>query len=122
MAFDWVKAGPRPLEANLVTFGRSSLIFFVWKPLEKYEIDTTFVRMRRRDHLGDAKMSKKAPRSVKFNFFTSCDRQKRFSQNERRRADVQNIASDFLIFVPGLRYGLSKFSDDFTPFFDFERP
>ena len=23
----------------------------------------------------------------------------------------------FLIFVPGLSYGLSKFSDDFTPFF-----
>ena len=23
----------------------------------------------------------------------------------------------FLIFAPGLSYGLSKFSDDFTPFF-----
>ena len=42
-----------------------------------------------------------------------------FSQNERRRADLQNIASDFLIFALGL---LSKFTDDFTPFFDFERP
>ena len=67
-------------------------------------------------------MSKKAPRSVKFNFFTSCDRQKRFSQNERIRADLQNITSDFLIFAPGLSYDLSKFSDHFTPFFDFERP
>ena len=50
--------------------------------------DATFVRMRSGDHLGDAKMSKRAPRSVEFNFFNNCDRQKRFSQNERRRADL----------------------------------
>ena len=31
--------------------------------------DTTFVRMRSGDHLGDAKMSKRAPRFVEFNFF-----------------------------------------------------
>ena len=30
--------------------------------------DTTFVRMRSGDHRGDAKMSKRAPRSVEFNF------------------------------------------------------
>ena len=60
--------------------------------------------------------------SVEFNFFINCDRQKRFSQNERRRADLQNGASDILIFAQGLSYDLSKFSDDFTPFFDFERP
>ena len=36
--------------------------------------------------------------------------------NERRRADLQNRASDFLIFAQGLSYDLSKFSDDFTPF------
>ena len=28
----------------------------------------------------------------------------------------------FFIFALGLSYDLSKFSDDFTPFFDFERP
>ena len=65
--------------------------------------DATFVRMRSSDHLGDAKMSKRAPHSVEFNFFNNCDRQKRFSQNERRRADLQNVASDFLIFAWGLR-------------------
>ena len=43
---------------------------------------TTFVRMRSGDHLGDAKMSKKGPRSVEFNFFINCERHKRFSQNE----------------------------------------
>ena len=32
-------------------------------------------------------------------FFINCDRQKRLSQNERRRADLQVIASDFLIFA-----------------------
>ena len=56
--------------------------------------DTTFVCMHSGDHLGDAKMSKKAPRSFEFNFFINCDRQKRFLQNERRRADLQNVASD----------------------------
>ena len=47
--------------------------------------DTTFVRMRSGDHLGDAKMS------IEFNFFINCDRQKRFSQNERRKADLQIV-------------------------------
>ena len=82
--------------------------------------DTTFVRMRSGDHLGNAKMSKKS--TVEFNFFINRDRHKRFSQNERRRADLQKMASNFSIFAFGLSYDLSKFSDDFTPFFDFERP
>ena len=65
------------------------------------------------------KCRKRAPRSVEFNFFINCDRLKQFSQNERRRVDLQNVASDFLIFAKGLSYDLSKFSDDFTPFFRF---
>ena len=84
--------------------------------------DTAFVRMRSGDHLGDAKMSKRAPRSVEFNFSINCDRQKWCSQNERRRADLQNFASDFSIFAKGLSYDLSKFSDIFTPFFWFWKP
>ena len=40
--------------------------------------DATFVRMRSGDHLGDAKMSEKGT-----------------SLNERGRADLQNVASDF---------------------------
>ena len=59
----------------------------------------TSVRMRSGDHLGDAKMSKMNTSLVKFNFLINCDRQKRFSQNERRKADLQNLASDFLIFA-----------------------
>ena len=50
------KAGPPPLEAILVIFGRRALIFFCWKGLEKMKNDATFVRMRSGDHLGDAKM------------------------------------------------------------------
>ena len=49
-----------PLEAILVIFGRRALSFFLfessWKNMKN---DTTFVRMRSGDHLGDAKMSKK---------------------------------------------------------------
>ena len=60
--------------------------------------DTTFVRMRSGDHLGDEKCRKKAPRFVEFNFFINCDRQKRFPQiRRRRRTDLQNVALDFLI-------------------------
>ena len=60
--------------------------------------DITFVRMRSSDHLGDSKMSKKkkkAPHFVEFKFLTNRHRQKRFLQNERRRADLQNVASVF---------------------------
>ena len=79
--------------------------------------DTTFVRMRSGDHLGDAKMLKKGHRRIFTFLLIAMD--KRFSQNERRRADPQNSASDFSIFAWGLSYDLSKFSDDFTPFFFF---
>ena len=75
--------------------------------------------MRSGDPLGDAKNVEKghlAPSNLTF-LLINCDRQKRFSQNERRRADLQKVAWDFLIFALGLSYDLSKFSDDFTPFF-----
>ena len=78
--------------------------------------DTTFVRMRSWDHLGDAKMSQKGTSLHWINFLTICERQKCFSQNERRRADLQSYNSDFLIFAPELSYNLSNFSDDFIPF------
>ena len=60
-------------------------------------------------------MSKIEPRFVEFNFFTNRNRRKRFSQNERRRANLQNAASNFEVFAWGLGYDLSKFTDDFTP-------
>ena len=98
-----IKAGPPPpleVEAILVIFGRRALIFFLFESSwKKMKNDTTFVRMRSGDHLGDAKCRKRAPRSVEFNFFINCDRHKRFLQNERRRVDLPNVASDFLIFA-----------------------
>ena len=93
-----------PLEAILVIFGRRALIFFLFESSwKKMKNDTTGMRMRSSDHFGDAKMSKRAPRSVEFNF---CDRHRQFLQNERRRAYLQNVASDVLIFAKGLSYDL----------------
>ena len=37
----------------------------------------------------------RAPRFVEFDFFINCDRQKRFSQNERRRANLQKLPKSF---------------------------
>ena len=89
-----------PLEAVLVIFGRRALIFFVWKLLKKYEKWHHFCAhaqwwspWRRKNvekgHLAPSNLS----------FFSNCDRRKRFSHNERRRADLQNFVSDVLIFA-----------------------
>ena len=49
-----------PLEAILVIFGCRALNFFLFESSwKKMKNDTTFVRMRSGDHLGDAKMLKK---------------------------------------------------------------
>ena len=74
-----------PLEAILVIFGRRALIFFFLKALGKYEKLTPLLcAWAVVINLETQKCRKRAPRSVEFNFFISCDRQKRFSQNERR--------------------------------------
>ena len=95
-----VKAGP-PLEAILVIFGRRALIFFFClKALgKKWKMTPLLCACAVVITLETQKCRKRAPRSVEFNFFINCDRHKRFSQNERRRADLQNVASDFLIFA-----------------------
>ena len=52
--------------------------------------DNNFVRIRSGDHLGDAKMSKKRHlASLNLTVFTNHNRRKRFSQDERRRVDLQ---------------------------------
>ena len=55
------------------------------------------------------KCRKRVPRSVEFNFFINCDRQKWFSQNEKKKGRSTKVVSDFLIFAYGLSYDLSKF-------------
>ena len=114
-----IKAGPRPpLEAILVIFGRRALIFFLFESSwKKWKMTPLLCACAVVITLETQKCRKRAPRSVEFNFFTNCDWHKRFSQNERRRAVLQNVASDFLIFASGRSDDLSKFSDIFTPFF-----
>ena len=115
-------AGPL-FKAILVNFGRRASIFFVWKLLEKYEKWHHFCAhaqwwspSRRKNvekgHLG----------SVEFNFYINCDRQKRFSQNERRRVDLQNLASDFIIFARNFVMVFQNLATILPPFSDFERP
>ena len=108
---------PPPLEAILAIFGRSFLNLFCWKGLGKiWKLTPLLCTCAVASTLETQKCRKKAPCFVEFNFFTNRNRRKQFSQNERR-ADLQNVASKFLIFAWGLSYDLSKFSDDFTPFF-----
>ena len=84
--------------SSLVVGPKFFLFESYWKNMKN---DTTFVRMHSGNHLGTKKCRKGAPRSVEFNFLINCDRQKRFSQNERRRVDLQNLASVFFNFCLG---------------------
>ena len=68
------------------------------------------------------KCRKRAPRSVEFNFFINCDRQKRFSQNERRRADLQNVPQIFKFLPRDLVMIFQSLVMILPRFFDFERP
>ena len=60
--------------------------------------DTTFMRMSIGDHLGDAKMAKKGTSLCRIQLFLliAIDRN---GFAEWRRADLQNVASEFLIFA-----------------------
>ena len=68
------------------------------------------------------KCRKKAPRSVEFNFFTNCDRQKRFLQNERRRAYLQKLPQFFKFLLQDLVMVFQSLVMILPRFFDFERP
>ena len=82
------KAGPPPLEAILVIFGRRALIFFFESSWKKWKMTPLLCACAVAITLETQKCRKGAPRSVEFNIFINCDRHKRFSQNERRRADL----------------------------------
>ena len=92
-----------PLEAILVIFGRRALIFFFFlKALGNiWKMTPLLCECAVMITLETQKCRKRAPRSVEFNFFINCNRQKRFSQNERRRADLQNICLNFFNFCRG---------------------
>ena len=111
-----------PLEAILVIFGRRALIFCLKALGKKWKMTPLWCARALEITWETQKCRKRAPRSVEFNFFINCDKHRRFLQNERRRIDLPNLASDFSIFAWGLSYDLSKFSDDFTPLFPLWKP
>ena len=116
-------AGPPPLEAILVIFGRKALIFFCLKALwkKKWKWHHFCAHAQWWSPWRRKKCRKKAPHSIEFNFFISCDRQKR-SQNERRRADLQTLPKIFQ-FLPGDLVMIFQSLVMILPrFFDFERP
>ena len=118
-----LRQDPPPLEAILVIFGRRALIFFCLKALGKiWKMTPLLCACAAVITLETQKCRKRAPRSVEFNFFINCDRQKRFSQNERRRVDLQNVASEFLIFARDLVMVFQSLATILPPFSDFERP
>ena len=62
------------------------------------------------------KCRKRAPCSVEFNFLVIAIDRNSF-RRMKEKGLIYKVASDFLIFAKGLSYDLSKFSDNFTPFF-----
>ena len=100
--------------------GGPALIFLFESSWKNMKNDTTFVRMRSGNHLGDAKCRKKAPHYVEFNFLLIEINTNGFHRMKEERGSTK-VASDFLIFAQGLSSDLSMFSDDFTPSFYFER-
>ena len=84
-----------PLEAILVIFGHTVLILFessykIWKMTPLLCACAMVITLETQ------KCRKRAPRSVEFNFFINCDKQKWFSQNGGRRADLQNVIYLFI--------------------------
>ena len=89
---------PRRLPFLLIAIDRkrflqseSFLFESSWKNMKN---DTTFVRKRSGDHLGDVHVEK-GHLAPSINFFINCDIQKRFLQSERRRADLQRLPQIF---------------------------
>ena len=93
------KLSQDPLEAILVIFGRRAFIFLFESSWKKWKMTPLLCACAVVTILETQQSRKRAPRSVEFKFFIGCDRHKRFSQNERRRADLQQNASNFLIFA-----------------------
>ena len=94
---EFLKAGP--LEAIFIIFGRRALIFLFESSWKIWKMTPLLCACAVVITWETQKCRKRAPRSVEFNFFINCDGQERFSQNERRRADLQEVASNFLIFA-----------------------
>ena len=110
-----------PLEASLVIFGRSSLIFFCSKALGNMKNDTIFVRMRSVT-LETQKCRKRHLASTNVTFLRIVIDKNGFRRMKYEGQIYKTVPQVFILFAPGLSYDLSKFSNAFTPFFEFERP
>ena len=60
-------------------------------------------------------------REIKFNFFTAWTISTKFSKLVQRAPGYNIVASDFLVFVLGLSYGLSKSKNGVKSSLNFER-
>ena len=76
--------------------------------------DTTFVRMRSGGHRGNAKKCQKRYLASSNLSFQRITIDKNVFAEWKKKGRSKKVASKLLIFVPGLRYDLSKFSDEFT--------
>ena len=100
-----------PLGLISATRGRSDLIFlFCLKAVRKIwrmiPLLGGYAGVNTVAGMGCENCRKKASSASEFKSETKCPRCKRYLQNESRRAYLQKVTSDFLLFVPGL--GLSK--------------
>ena len=113
-----IKAGPLPLEAILVVFGRRALIFFLfessWKKNEKWHHFCAHAQCWSPWRRKNVEKGHLAPSNLTFLLFAIDTNGFRRMKEE---GQIYKRASDFLIFAKGGSYDLSKFSDDFTPFF-----
>ena len=73
-----------------------SKFFFVECSWKKMKNDTTFVCVRSGDHLGDANMSKKAPRFVEFNFLLIAIDRKGFRRMKEEGLIYQTLPQIFI--------------------------
>ena len=61
--------------------------------------DTTFVRMRSDDHLGDAKCRKRAPRFVEFNFLLVAIDRNDF-RRMKEKGQIYKTMTQIIYFLP----------------------
>ena len=98
----WVdfKAGPLPLEALLVIFGRKDVIFYCLKALRKiWKMTPLLCACAVVITLETQKCRKRAPLSVEFNFFISCDRHKRF-RRMKEEGQIYKTLPQIFKFLP----------------------
>ena len=110
--------GRTPFEAILVVFGRRALIFCVWKVLEKNEQWCHFCAHAQWWSPWKRKNVQKGHLALSnLTFLIIAIDKNGFRRLKDEGLIYKTLPQIFLIFAWGLSYDLSKFIDDFTPFF-----